>query len=218
VSDLDESFAQLLGRQPTDKDKQDLYRVRDALKLKNNDAVWLLLMALQHYEMLYSKFPTLITEAARDATKTVRDTAMAQAQAAMEETKKSLAESVRQAAVASARQAAGAQLWKWVSICAGVVCLALLATGWWGWRRGREAGNANGWAFAQQQCQNAAAAASWANTPEGMLAYGLAKVGSIRELATCTGRGWEVKDGVCYVRPDRGKTYGWRVSSGPSGR
>ena len=57
MGDLDDSFGQLLGRQPTDQERQSLYRVRDALKLTTADAVWLLLMALQHYETLCERFP-----------------------------------------------------------------------------------------------------------------------------------------------------------------
>jgi hypothetical protein len=34
--------------------------------------------------------------------------------------------------------------------------------------------------------------------PEGQLAYGLAQAGSGRELATCSGRGWFVKDGLLH--------------------
>lgn len=68
MGDLDDSFGQLLGRQPTDQERQSLYRVRDALKLTTADAVWLLLMALQHYETLCERFPGLIADAARDAT------------------------------------------------------------------------------------------------------------------------------------------------------
>ena len=48
MSDLDDSFAKLLARQPTDAERQRLYQVRDALGLKNNDALWLVLMALEH--------------------------------------------------------------------------------------------------------------------------------------------------------------------------
>ena len=115
MGDLDDSFAQLLGRQPTDKDRQTIYRVRDALKLKTTDAVWLLLMALQHYETLYERFPALIAEAARDATKSVRATAEAQAKAAREETKKALAATVHETVDAVAKQRANAELFKWVS-------------------------------------------------------------------------------------------------------
>ena len=39
MGELDESFAQLLGRQPTDNERQRLYRVRDALKVKADSAI-----------------------------------------------------------------------------------------------------------------------------------------------------------------------------------
>jgi hypothetical protein len=167
VGELDDSFTALLGRLPTDKEKQALYRVRDALKLKATDAVWLLLMALQHYQTLYESFPARIGEAARDVTKTVRDAALAEAQFAAAQTKKALAEAVREAAVASAKRAAGAQLWKWVSIAATTLTLSLVITSWWQFSRGDRAGFASGWTEATKQFASAAAAAWWANTPEG---------------------------------------------------
>jgi hypothetical protein len=211
VGELDDSFTTLLGRQPTDREKQALYRVRDALKLKATDAVWLLLMALQHYETLYESFPARISEAARDVTKTVRETALVEAQSAAAQTKKALAQAVREAAVASAKRAAGAQLWKWVSIAATTATLSISITGWWQFGRGERTGIATGWTSATKQCASTAAAASWASTPEGQLAYGLAEAGSIRELATCTGRGWVAKDGSCFVQPEHGRVHGWRL-------
>src|SRR5207248_614222 len=108
------------------KDRQALYRVRDALRLKTTDAVWLLLMALQHYETLYERIPDRIAEAARDATKAARATAETQAKAAQEEAKKTLADAVHRSAVALARQDAGPQLLKWLSITVSAVALALI--------------------------------------------------------------------------------------------
>jgi hypothetical protein len=213
VGELDDTFTALLGRQPTDREKQALYRVRDALKLKATDAVWLLLMALQHYETLYESFPARIGEAARDVTKTVRETALAEAKSAAGQTKKALAEAVREAAVASAKRTAGAQLWKWVSIAGTAVTLSIGLTGWWQFGRGERAGVATGWTSATKQCASAAAAASWANTPEGQLAYRLAQAGNLRDLATCTGRGWVAKDGSCFVQPEHGRVHGWHLPS-----
>jgi antitoxin component of RelBE/YafQ-DinJ toxin-antitoxin module len=115
VGELDDSFTQLLGRQPSDREKQDLYRVRDALKLKPTDAVWMLLMALQHYQTLYEQIPARIVSTAREVTKAVRAAAEAEAKAAQEETKRALMDAVRHAAVRSAEQAAGAQREKWVA-------------------------------------------------------------------------------------------------------
>ena len=67
MSNLDDSFEKLLGRQPSDAERQNLYRVRDALGLKNNDALWLVLLALQHYQSLYENIPDRIETAAARA-------------------------------------------------------------------------------------------------------------------------------------------------------
>jgi hypothetical protein len=211
VSELDDSFARLLGRQPTDKERQALYRVRDALRLKTTDAVWLLLMVLEHYETLYEEIPQRIAEAAREATKEARATAEAQAKAANAEMLKTLAEAVHRAAVVSARRAAGALLFKWVSIAVSVVTLALVTVGWWQFRRGEMAGAARGENQVEKECERATAAAAWVGGPEGRLAYELARVGSLHDLATCSGRGMAARDGWCIVQPERGKLFRWRL-------
>lgn len=41
-------FAALLGRAPTDAEKLELVRVKEVLDLDNNDALWLLIMGLDH--------------------------------------------------------------------------------------------------------------------------------------------------------------------------
>jgi hypothetical protein len=204
VADLDDSFAQLLGRQPSDKEKQDLYRVRDALKLKATDAVWLLLMALQHYKTLYEEFPARIAGATRDVTKAVRGAAEAQAKAAQEETKKALIQAVHEAAVKSAENASGAKFLNWLSIAAGVICLTLMVVGWSAFDHGQK-GKAAGENLAKKECAALVAASSWANTPEGQLAYGLAKAGGLGEVARCSGRGMVPRDGWCTVQSERGK-------------
>jgi hypothetical protein len=43
VSELEDAFGRLLGYQPTDEERQRLYSVRGALKLKPTDALWSLL-------------------------------------------------------------------------------------------------------------------------------------------------------------------------------
>jgi hypothetical protein len=87
--------------------------------------------------------------------------------------------------------------------------------GWWAHGRGQREGYAIGRDAAREKYEAAAAMASWANTPEGQLAYGLAKAGSLRELATCSGHGWVEKDGVCYAG---GKAHGWRLPSAAAER
>ncbi|MGI4827142.1 MAG: hypothetical protein ACRYFU_02980 [Janthinobacterium lividum] len=72
MSDLQSSFTKLLGRQPSDAEVQKLYRVRDALELKNNDALWLVLMALGHYEAAYERMPRAIADATNSLWRTSR--------------------------------------------------------------------------------------------------------------------------------------------------
>jgi hypothetical protein len=60
--DVEASFAQLLGRQPSEREIQSLYRVKNALNIRDNDALWLVLMALESYDTLYRKYPAIISE------------------------------------------------------------------------------------------------------------------------------------------------------------
>jgi hypothetical protein len=205
VGELDDNFTQLLGRQPSDKEKQNLYRVRDALKLKPTDAVWLLLMVLQHYQTLYEQIPARIASTAREVTKAVRATAEAEAKAAQEETKRALMDAVRHAAVRSAEQAASAQRAKWVSVAASVMCMGLLLMGWAAFNRGYGHGKAVGEAGALRRTGAMAAPSSWASTPDGQLAYGLSKAGGLSDVARCSGRGMVPRDGWCTVPSERGK-------------
>ena len=74
-------------------------------------------------------------------------------------------------------------------------------------RSGREAGEALGYTRAADET----AAAAWANSPEGQLAYELAKAGSMRELATCGGKGWVRRGPVCVPKVVNGVVTGWRL-------
>jgi hypothetical protein len=213
LGELDASFEKLLGRQPTDRERQRLYRVRDALNLKPTDAVWQLLMALEHYETLYEKMPALIAEAARDAMKATRAAAEAESKAARDATKRALMDAVHQAAIVSAKRAAGAELWKWICTAVILVSVAFGVVTGGAYGRGVTAGLTRGMADARARYESAAAAASWANTPEGRLAYDMARIGSLHDLATCSGRGLVARDGWCIVQAERGKGYRWRLPS-----
>lgn len=60
--DVEASFEKLLGRQPSEKEIQSLYRVKNALNIRDNDALWLVLMALESYDTLYRKYPGMISD------------------------------------------------------------------------------------------------------------------------------------------------------------
>ena len=212
MTDLEDAFERLLGYQPSDQERQRLYRVRDALKLKSGDALWLLLMALQHYETVYEKIPGRIADEASRTLKATRLTAEAQAKAAQEETKRALTKAVEQAAVAFRRDGARAELIRRASWLDGALVAVSLTVFLIGYRVGGSRGEASGRDRARQDCGYLAAVAAWGNSPDGTLARALAAVGSLANVSHCDMPGWEVTwEGYCLVRPYKGKTFGWRV-------
>ena len=101
MNELEDSFAKLLGRQPTDADRQRLYLVRDALGLKNNDALWLVLMALQHYESLYADIPESIKQSAQKAAASAAGQAQAEVNRAVAALVPTVEDAVSHAATAA---------------------------------------------------------------------------------------------------------------------
>lgn len=129
MSDLDNSFQKLLGRQPTDVEVQKLYRVRDALELKNNDALWLVLMALQHYETSYERMPKAIETAAASVLLKVKATADSTMKASAESFKANMAQAVASVAEDVARNTSRKQMWQWSTGAVGVPFLTLGVVG-----------------------------------------------------------------------------------------
>lgn len=218
MSDLEESFEKLLDRQPTDGERQRLYRARAALNIKPTDAVWTLLMMLEHYQTMYEEIPRQIAEAVRNVTETIRATAEAQAKAAREETKKGLMKAVTETIRATATQHARAEHFKWVSVAVSIVSIMFLAVGWGENRRGQAQGLAAGESRAKAECAYATKLSTWALTPDGVRAYELEKVGSLHDLVTCSGRGLDRKSDWCVAQPERGRSYRWRIPASEADR
>jgi hypothetical protein len=57
---LTDSFEALLGRQVTQQEKLHLLRVKNALGIRDNDALWLILMSLEEYAWRFDKIPEKI--------------------------------------------------------------------------------------------------------------------------------------------------------------
>ncbi len=101
--------------------------------------------------------------------------------------------------------------WAILVSLAGVLVIGGAAY-WLGHDSGRESGLADGYATARDE----QAAASWANTPSGRLAFALDRAGSLSMLAQCSNQGWKAETisnrRVCIVRPIQdGIVYGWTL-------
>ena len=215
-SSLDDSFAKLLGRQPSDAERQQLYRIRDALELKNNDALWLVLMALQYYQDQYERFPKAIALAASETLISFKETADTMIQASAEATKADLAKAVVKTAQDVANYTAKKKMYQWAAGCLVVAFLTFGLFGWFLHSKAYDAGYNSGYGVGYIEAKDEKAAAAWANTPEGKTAYRLAQAGSISALIHCNQPGWKIENGGCYpysfIKKD-GSTaiYGWHL-------
>lgn len=127
--EVEATFEKLLGRQPSDKEIQSLYRVKNALSIQDNDALWLVLMALESYDTLYRKYPAMISS---QVGQIIEDQRAAIAAIADAETKKALgtlANAVSKTSESVAVRLAEAsrlQSWGWAWITSavfGVLCV-----------------------------------------------------------------------------------------------
>ncbi len=103
---VESAFAKVIGREPSEKERERLYRVRDALGLKDNDAFWYIVMTLEHYDSLYRDYPKLIAD---ESAKTIENARIAFATAAQLEaarTEELLAQKVAETSVAIAKKLA----------------------------------------------------------------------------------------------------------------
>jgi hypothetical protein len=64
---LSSSFERLLGRKATEEQVRRLYEVKEALGLGDNDALWVVLLALEHYDSLYREYPARLADETRKA-------------------------------------------------------------------------------------------------------------------------------------------------------
>jgi hypothetical protein len=97
----EEAFATLLGRQPSDKERERLYRVRDALGIRDNDAFWFIVMTLEHYDSLYESYPGKMAQAAKEAIAGARGAFEAAAVAESARVRRLLAEEIGRVAAKS---------------------------------------------------------------------------------------------------------------------
>ncbi len=103
---LEETFAKIVGRHASDEERQRLYRLRDALGLRDNDAFWSIVMALEYYDSFFRRYPA---ELAAHTERCIEDARAAFAAAAEREAahvQRTLSEMVAETSVAIARRLA----------------------------------------------------------------------------------------------------------------
>jgi hypothetical protein len=104
---VDDLFSKLVGRQATEAERERLYRVRDALGLRDNDAIWAIVMALEHYDSFFRRYPAQLAEATESAMEDLRSASRAAAAHEIALVQRVLAEKVAQTSVEIAKKLAG---------------------------------------------------------------------------------------------------------------
>ncbi|MFI8742063.1 hypothetical protein ACQKD8_18360 [Pseudomonas sp. NPDC077405] len=131
MDDIEAAFATLLGRQPSEREVQDLYRVKNALNIRDNDALWLVLMALESYDTLYRKYPEMVASSVSKVIGEQRTVIAAIADAETKRALGTLAEAVARSSQEIAAQTAHStriQSVGWMMFCAvafGALCLVV---------------------------------------------------------------------------------------------
>jgi hypothetical protein len=54
---VEDVFAKVVGRQASEEERERLYRLREALGLRDNDAFWSIVMALEYYDAFFRRYP-----------------------------------------------------------------------------------------------------------------------------------------------------------------
>ena len=200
------AFEAAFQRKPTAEEVGRLERVMDVLDVRENDAIMTLMVVLEFYHGLYGSVPGRIEEAAKTAVGETKETTQKIAATAAQLAHGDLVEQLGKAVNQVASDAAKKQQWKALGAGIAAAAISLLVTGWVCFDAGREAG----YGAAIKVARNETAAAAWANTPEGQLAYRLALAGSLQQVARCSAPGWKIRNGACLPQVDaEGTLHGW---------
>ncbi len=127
MDDIESSFKALLGRQPSDKEVERLYRVKNALNIRDNDAMWMILMALESYDTLYSKYPALIAGQVDVVIEKQRELIAEIVDAESKKALSTLSSAVAQTSQLVAMKVADTARWQaWGWVCVGLIAFGAL--------------------------------------------------------------------------------------------
>lgn len=193
-------YQALLGRPPSRGEVEKLDRIARALELRENDALWSVLIALEDYDRRYRMAPARIEEAIARAVGSVRDSADHETRVAAARAIETMAEEAGRIGQEIATTTAGRDRARWMTIMAGVCAGILFLTAAGAFYAGHETGAAA-----------TSDAAAWALSNEGQQARALSGTGSLPILADCLGDGWRVEtfESRQVCRPAAGS--GWYV-------
>jgi hypothetical protein len=103
---LEDAFARVVGRTASDEERMRLYRLRDALGLRDNDAFWSIVLALEHYDSFFRAYPDKLAAKTTECIDRACDAFAAAAREEAARAERMLAERVAHTSVEIARKLA----------------------------------------------------------------------------------------------------------------
>jgi hypothetical protein len=122
---LEDAFARVVGRSASEEERMRLYRLRDALGLRDNDAFWSIVLALEHYDSFFRAYPDKLAAKTTECIDRACDTFAAAARQEAARAERMLAERVAQTSVEIARKLAE-QPWRVHRITAALASVVAL--------------------------------------------------------------------------------------------
>ena len=202
----------ITGTEPTTEQVQRVQAIAHSLNIPSNDAMMPILIALEQYHGVFSILPSKMQTAANIAAQNAAAQSATAINQAVAKAVTNLGPQVGAAIVKVANEYEYANKIEWIAGVIIVTCVVLAGFGLWMHNIGVDSGFGLGY----NQAKDEVAAAAWANTREGLVAYKLARaVGgedNLLHLLKCDNPGWEHKKNICYPFAAKDGTYGWRLN------
>ena len=197
MGDIRNGMKTISGNEPTAAQIARVTSIAHDFDIPKNDALFPLFVALDQYHGVFGELPEKMRLAADAVAKEAAENTKHQVNLGLVEAIHKMGPQIGDALVDHAKALNQVDRAKWVGGAVVVVVAAFAAFGWithaTGYSTGFEVGQAAGHAAAADE----KAMAAWANTPQGRMAYELAKNGTLEMVGNCNGRGWELSQGLC---------------------
>jgi hypothetical protein len=103
---LEEAFAKVVGRPPSEPERDRLHRLREALGLRDNDAFWSIVMALEYYDSFFRRYPAQLADETGRCIERARAAFAVAAESEAAHVQRALSEQVARTSVEMARKLA----------------------------------------------------------------------------------------------------------------
>jgi hypothetical protein len=221
----EERLRQLLGRDPTDAERQRIMRAGKSLGIGDNDALWELMVILELHRTYHERIPgeldAVLTKAFTEANITADKTMAASVEKTKADLRKIVVDVAREAATVTSRE----KILKTGMALTTVILLGMAVSASAGWAWGKHS------PYGGSVSATDEALKAWALSPTGRRAYHLSTLTSLSKLTDCSAPGWQRKaryertapdgsgygNGVVYCFPHEsaGDVHGWVIEKLP---